>query len=125
VRVKDRYEGIRIVVHPECTPEVVSLSDYAGSTAFIKDIVEKSGPGTKWAIGTELNFVNRIKNENPDKLVVPIKESGCSDMSKVTPQRLLAVLEGLLDNRYPGRVEVEAGVSKDAKTALKRMLEVS
>lgn len=125
MRVKDRYEGIRVVVHPECTPEVVSLSDYAGSTAFIKDIVEKSGPGTKWAIGTELNFVNRIKNGNPDKLVVPIRESGCSEMSKVTPQKLLAVLEGLLDNRYPGRVAVEDSVAKDAKAALKRMLEVS
>lgn len=125
MRVKDQYEGIRVVVHPECTPEVVSLSDYAGSTAFIKDIVEKSGPGTKWAIGTELNFVNRIKNGNPDKLVVPLRESGCSEMSKVTPQKLLAVLEGLLDNRYPGRVAVEDSVAKDAKAALKRMLEVS
>jgi quinolinate synthase len=125
VRIKDQYEGIRIVVHPECTPEVVSLSDYAGSTAFIKDIVERSGPGTKWAIGTEWNFVKRIKNENPDKLVVPLRESGCSEMSKVTPRRLLAVLEGLLDNRYFGRVEVEAGIAKDAKMALKRMLEVS
>lgn len=125
VRAKDRYDGIKIVVHPECTPEVVSLSDYAGSTAFIKDIVERSGPGTKWAIGTELNFVKRIKVGNPDKLVVPLRESGCSDMSKVTPQRLLAVLEGLLDNRYPGRVAVEGSVSKDAKKALERMLEVS
>ncbi len=122
--VRKEYEGIRVVVHPECTPEVISVSDYAGSTSFIKDVVEKSESGSRWAIGTEFNFVNRIKTDNPDKIIIPLKKSVCADMSKVTPEKLLRVLEGLIEHNHSGCVFVEKDVSRDAKIALERMLEI-
>jgi quinolinate synthase len=124
INIRNKQEGIRIAVHPECVPEVVFLSDFSGSTSFIKDVVEKSESGSKWAIGTELNFVNRIKNDNPDKTIMPINESVCSDMSKITPENLLRVLEGLIENAHFGKVTVDTGTARDAKIALDRMLEI-
>lgn len=123
--VRREYEGIKVIVHPECTAQVVFLSDFAGSTSFIKSTVEESPPGTKWAIGTEINFVERIDRENPHKIIVPLRGSRCGEMARVTPSKLLELLEGLAAGQCPGRVVVEGDTAKDAKIALERMLEVS
>ncbi len=124
-RVRELYPGISVIVHPECTQDVASIADAAGSTSFIKNAIEKSAPGSKWAVGTEFNFVDRLKRENPDKLVIPLKRSGCSDMAKVSPIKLLHVLEGLIDGELRGRVFVDADIVRDARTALERMLGLS
>jgi len=123
--VRNKTQGIKVIVHPECTAEVVALSDFAGSTSIIKHTVETSEPGSKWAIGTEWNFVNRIMMYNPDKFIVPLKRSVCSDMTKIKPRHLLQVLEGLQEGKLHGRVNVEEGIMEDARTALQRMLEIS
>jgi quinolinate synthase len=122
--VRKEYEGIKLIVHPECTPEVYSLADYAGSTNFIKKTVDSSPAGSKWAIGTEFNFVNRIKRENPDKLVVPLSEHRCREMAKVTPEKLLVVLEGLVRGELINRVTVDPEIARLAKVALNTMLEM-
>ncbi|MCX5805861.1 MAG: quinolinate synthase NadA [Proteobacteria bacterium] len=124
-RVKKEHGGIKVVVHPECIPEVVDISDFNGSTSFIKDVVERSEAGSKWAIGTEINFVNSIKAANPDKLVIPLKTSGCREMAKVTPEKLLYVLEGLIEGKPLDRVSVDESYIELARTALKRMLEIA
>ncbi len=59
---RERYPGIKIMVHPECMREVVDMSDEIGSTGAILKAVETAPPGSKWAIGTELHLVNRLKN---------------------------------------------------------------
>ena len=122
--VRNKAHGIKLIVHPECTPAVVALSDFVGSTSVIKHTVETSEPGSRWAIGTEWNFVNRIKMQNPDKFIVPLKKSVCSDMTKITPHYLLQALEGLMEGKLHGRMIVEEGITEDARTALKRMLEI-
>jgi quinolinate synthase len=122
--VRKKYDNIKVVVHPECTPDVVGISDFAGSTSFIKDVVEQSDAGSKWAIGTEINFVNSIKDANPDKFVIPLKTSGCREMAKVTPEKLLHVLEGLIKGAPLRPVFVDALYVEHARTALKRMLEI-
>jgi quinolinate synthase len=122
---KAHGEDINIIVHPECIPEVVRLSNYVGSTSFIKDIVERAPSGSKWAIGTEINFVNRIKRGNPDKLVVPLREWGCREMAKVTSLKLLNILESLVEGRPLQEVIVDPEMAKYAKIALERMLEIS
>jgi quinolinate synthase len=122
--VRKRYDGVKVIVHPECTPEVYGLADFAGSTSFIKSKVETSEPGSKWAIGTEWNFVNRIKTENADKLVVPLRVEKCKEMAKVTPSKLLRVLEGLTEGRLSHRVRVDPKTALEAKIALDRMLEL-
>jgi quinolinate synthase len=124
-RIKKEHDGIKVVVHPECIPEVVDISDFNGSTSFIKDVVEHSEAGSKWAIGTEINFVNSIKAANPDKLVIPLRTSGCREMAKVTPEKLLYVLEGLIEGKTLDHVSVDESYIELARTALKRMLEIA
>lgn len=123
--LRNKYDGIKIVVHPECSPDVVNLSDFSGSTSFIKNIVENSDAGSKWAIGTEINFVNSVIKSNPDKFIMPLKVSGCNDMEKVTPEKLLYVLEGIMEGRKINPVYIDESYIELARTALKRMLEVN
>ncbi len=62
-----KFPGIKILVHPECSMEVVDRSDVRGSTSKIIRTIEESPTGTKWAIGTELHLVNRLKHEHPEQ----------------------------------------------------------
>ncbi len=123
--VKKAYDDISVIVHPECTPDVVKLSDYAGSTSFIKNTVEAAPAGSKWAIGTEINFVNRLKADNPDKFIVPLKEWECREMAKVTILRFLAVLENLVEGKAQTEVTVDPANAEYAKIALERMLSIT
>ena len=123
--IRKQYEGIKVIVHPECTPDTINVSDLAGSTSFIKNTVEKSAPGSSWAIGTEINFVNRIKKENPDKLIIPLLDSGCREMAKITLEKLLLVLEDLAEGRAVNPVLVDGTYAEHARLALKRMLEIT
>lgn len=123
-KLKSSDNDLKVIVHPECFPEVCALSDYVGSTSFIKKTVEESPPGSKWAIGTEWNLVRRLEINNPDKVIIPITESRCCQMAKVTPEKLLHVLEGLLIGELRGRVVVPEKVAEGARIALKRMLEI-
>ena len=116
---------MKIIVHPECIPEVVRLSDYVGSTSFIQDTVAKAPSGSRWAIGTEIHFVDRIRRDNPDKLILPLRDCACREMAKVTPLKLLAVLEDLVDGKPLPGVTVEPETAKYARVALDRMLEIS
>ncbi len=124
-RLRREHTGIKVVVHPECTPGTYNLADYAGSTSFIRNIVGGSEPGSKWAIGTEWNFVDRIRAANPDKLVVPLKEERCKEMAKTTPRKLLHILQGLTEGKLLNRVVVDPDVAREARIALKRMLELA
>ena len=123
--LKRKHPGINIIVHPECTPEVYQAANFAGSTSFIKRTIESAEAGSQWAVGTEWNFVNRLKTENPDKVIIHLKESWCRDMADVTPEKLADVLEGIVDGRYTGRVTVDVEIARYAKIALERMLEIS
>jgi quinolinate synthase len=116
---------MKIIVHPECTPEVVRLSDYVGSTSFIRDTVAKAPPGSQWAIGTEIHFVDRIKRDNPDKLIVPLRDWACREMARVTPMKLLTVLESLTEGKPLPGVIVDPEIAIYARIALDRMLEIS
>jgi len=122
--VKKTYGDISVIVHPECVPGVVRLSDHVGSTSFIKNTIEAAPAGSRWAIGTEINFVECIREDNPDKLIVPLKAWECRDMAKVTPLKFLAVLENLIEDRPQPEVAVDAGNAKYARVALERMLTI-
>ncbi len=124
---RERESQIRIIVHPECPMEVVDLADEAGSTSYIIRQVEKSPPGSKWAIGTEFNLVNRLADEHPEQLIVSLSPdpSYCRTMNLITPEKLARVLEGLVQGEIVNRVTVSSDVARDARTALERMLEVS
>jgi quinolinate synthase len=126
-QVRARHPGITVVSHPECRWEVAQLSDDVGSTEHIIRRVTGGDPGTKWAIGTEIHLVNRLKNENPDRFVVPLDDCGClcSTMFRIDAPHLLWTLENLLEGRVVNQISVPSDVARDARIALGRMLEIA
>jgi quinolinate synthase len=124
---RERVPDIRVIVHPECMMEVVDLADEAGSTAHIIRRVEASPPGTKWAVGTEFNLVNRLKNEHPDKFIVSLstRPSYCKTMGRITLEKLVCIVEGLARGEVINRITVPPDVAHFARAALERMLEAT
>ena len=124
---REQTSDIRIIVHPECTMEVVDLADEAGSTANIVRRVEESPPGTKWAIGTEFNLVNRLQDEHPEQYITSLSSepSYCRSMGLITIDNLARVLEGLLEGKIIHPITVRPDVATAARVTLERMLEVS
>ncbi len=123
---RERDPEVRVIVHPECMMKVVDLADEAGSTAYIIRRVEESPPGSKWAIGTEFNLVNRLKNEHPDKFIASLSEkpSLCRTMNLITMEKLACVLEELAQGEIVNQVTVPPDVARHARVALEWMLEV-
>jgi quinolinate synthase len=117
-----RDPGCRIVVHPECDPEVVGSSDYSGSTSKIKKMVEESPQGSRWVVGTELNMVRRLKALNPGKSIEPLDSQVCLNMAKNTRRDLLAALLAVREGDNSTEVLVPAGTAADAREAVERML---
>ena len=123
--IKKTHGDISVIVHPECTPDVVNLSDHVGSTSYIKSTIEAAAAGTKWAVGTEVNFVNCLRADNPDKLIIPLRECECRDMSHETLLKFLTVLENILEGKDQPEVTVDPGDARYARVALERMLAIT
>ncbi len=121
-----KVPGIKIIVHPESPYEVVHQADLYGSTEMIIAAVKESSPGTTWAIGTEINLVQRLKEQHPDKTIYLLAETAClcDTMSRVTPDNLLWVLDNLAAGKVVNQITVDAETAKGAKLALDRMLEI-
>ncbi len=121
VEMRERFPGAKIVVHPECTREVVELADAVGSTGFIVNYVENAPPGSTIIIGTEINLVDRLAHENPDKNIFDLYYSLCPNMFKITPEKLRDCLREIGGRNV---ISVPEHVKKDALVALNRMLEL-
>ena len=117
---------VNVVVHPECVREVVDAADYNGSTEFIRKTVEGAPAGTSWAIGTEINMVNRLRDENPDKRIFCLDPvvCPCATMYRIHPAYVLWVLEGIMAGVGINVVQVDSDTKRQALVALERMLEV-
>ncbi|MFY0696943.1 MAG: quinolinate synthase NadA [Balneola sp.] len=118
---------MKILVHPECTYDVVQASDLAGSTNFIIETLNDANPGSKWAIGTEMNLVNRLKDEHPDKTIVSLNPfmCPCLTMNRIDLPHLLWSLEKLEQGEVVNQISVSQEVTKNALLSLERMLERS
>ncbi len=123
-QVRNALSGVKVLVHPECKNEVVAAADVAGSTEMIIRTVEESAPGSKWAIGTELNLVQRLANENTDKDIVFLDKTVCycSTMNRIDLPHLVWALESLVEGNVVNQIKVESETAKFAKVALDRML---
>jgi quinolinate synthase len=123
-QLREKFPGIQIIAHPECTAEVVAESDHVGSTEGIIKAITASEPGSKWAVGTEHHLVNRLAAKLPDRMIVPLSPfaCNCATMYQIDPPNLLEVLEGLVDGRVINRITVPEDVAKSALVALERML---
>jgi quinolinate synthase len=122
--VRKKLPGVKVLVHPECQHDVVSNADVVGSTEMIIKTVSQSPVGAKWAIGTELNLVQRLANENPDKQIVFLDKTVCycSTMNRIDLPHLVWAMESLVGGRLINQIKVEDEVAKYAKVALDQML---
>ena len=122
--LRERVPGIQILVHPECTHEVVQASDLNGSTNYILKTIAEAPAGSKWAIGTEMNLVNRIIQENPDKEIVSLNPflCPCLTMNRIDLPHLLWSLEMLEQGEVVNQIVVPEEIAKHAVLALDRML---
>jgi len=124
--IRRLHPEIKILVHPECPQEVFELADVAGSTSFIIRTVEAAPPGSKWAIGTELHLVNRLKQEHPEQeihFLSPVL-CMCATMYRIDLAHLCWSLENLAAGSPVNTIEVDEETARWSLMALERMLEV-
>jgi quinolinate synthase len=123
-KARAEHPGVRVIVHPECPMAVVDAADEAGSTDYIRKAIAAATEPTTFAIGTEINLVQRLAAQYPqheifclDPVVCP-----CSTMYRIHPGYLAWVLEGLVAGETLNRITVPASVADPARIALERML---
>ncbi|MGL5808586.1 MAG: quinolinate synthase NadA [Nocardioides sp.] len=124
LRAKD--PAITVVVHPECTQDVVLRADLVGSTEFIIATIEQAEPGTSWAVGTELNLVQRLARRHPDKNIAFLDRNVCycSTMNRIDLPHLVWAMESLVDGIVVNQIRVDPDTERYAKIALQRMLDL-
>lgn len=124
---RHRHPGVRVIVHPECPIEVVQAADENGSTDYIKKAIEAAEPGGIFAIGTEINMVQRLANEHPEHTIFCLDSiiCPCSTMYRIHPSYLAWVLESLERGEIVNRITVPEGVAVPARVALERMLSLN
>ena len=124
---RKQYPGIKVIVHPECHETVVDKADLVGSTEFIIKTVSAAPAGTAWAVGTELNLVNRLKREQQDKRVFFLSSTvcQCATMFRIDAPHLCWAMENLADGHVVNRIVVPEDDKAWAKIALDRMMAVS
>jgi quinolinate synthase len=124
--VRARVPGVQVIAHPECTYEVTTAADQVGSTEYIIRAISEAPAGTAFAVGTELNLVQRLAHDNPDKTIVFLDKSVCycSTMNRIDLPHLVWALESLVAGDVPNVITVEETVARHAKSALQQMLEL-
>ena len=116
----------KILVHPECPQEVNDIADISGSTSKIIETVRKAPAGTKWAIGTELHLVNRLKKEHPEQEIHFLSPlvCMCATMYRIDLAHLCWCLENLVQGSVVNQIVVREEIANWSLIALERMLTV-
>ena len=125
-RARKAYPGVKVIVHPECSMDVVNAADGTGSTAYIVKEIANAPAGSAVAVGTVINLVNRLAAQYPDKTVFCLDPvvCPCSTMYRIHPAYLAWALENIEQGNIVNRITVDEDTAPDAKIALQRMLEV-
>ncbi len=124
--MRAQHPGVQVLAHPECSRAVCEAADFVGSTEQIIRFVREAPAGSRFAIATELNLVNRLRLQHPDKPIWFLSPMVCmcSTMFRTDPQHLLAALRDIRDGRPGNRIVVPAEIAQSAKVALRRMLDL-
>jgi len=125
--MRRKHAGIRILAHPECSRAVCEISDFVGSTEAIIQYVDKATTGQAFAIGTELNLVNRLRLKYPDKPIYFLSPTVCmcSTMFRTDPQHLYTALLGIAEGHISNQIKVSEVDQRWAKLSLNRMLQLA
>lgn len=123
-QVRERVPGVNVLVHPECSHDVVTAADVVGSTEFIIRTIEQAPAGSSWAIGTELNLVRRLAQRHPDKHITFLDSTVCycSTMNRIDLPHLVATLESLAAGKVVNQITVPERVAHWSRVALQQML---
>ena len=119
-------DGI-VIVHPECSHEVVEIADQVGSTDYMIAAVSAAAAGSTIAVGTEIHLVDRLAREHPDRTVLSLDPlvCPCSTMFRIDLPHLAWVLDGLVAGEVRNRITVDEATAADARVALERMLAIA
>lgn len=125
--IKKNSPETTVIVHPECSYEVFKAAHMAGSTSYIINTIKEAKPGTKWAIGTEINLVNRLAAEYPHLEITSLSpyQCLCTTMYRVRPRWLLESLRAIKRENPINIIKVPDSVKKNSLKALDTMLNIS
>jgi len=120
IRLKQEYPQAKVVVHPECRPEVIALADEALSTGGMIRYARREDV-SEMIVGTEIGIIHRLRKENPDKKFIPLSEQAiCPNMKLITLEKVLWSLEEMSP-----QIKVPEAIRLRAKAAVDRMLAVA
>ena len=125
--IRKQHPDVHVVVHPECTHDVVVKADSYGSTEKIRNIIAQGKPGDVFAVGTEINLVSRLAQEYPDRTVLSLNPNVCvcSTMYRIDGPHMLWVMDNLLEGKVVNQIVVPEPTASEAKLALQRMLDIA
>lgn len=123
--LRQKDSSMRIIVHPECSHDVVQAADDNGSTKYIIETINNAPAGSKWAIGTEMNLVKRLIAENPDKRIISLNTNMCPclTMNRIDLPHLLWALETIVAGGKGNVISVDSIITAQSIDALNRMLQ--
>jgi quinolinate synthase len=126
LKIKETHPQMKVIVHPECSFDVVSEAHDNGSTSYIINEIEKAPSGSEFAVGTEINLVNRLSQQFPDKKIISLSpyQCLCTTMYRVRPRWLLASFRAIKDNKPINIITVPEEIKANSLKALDRMLAV-
>jgi len=128
-QIKAHEPETTVIVHPECTYEVVQKADLSGSTEKIRKAVASAEPGSKWAIGTEVHMVNRLAKEAAERdvhvRILSDCQCLCTTMYRIDPPHLLWALDNLAEGEVINPIKVDAETRKWSLVSLRRMLDIT
>ena len=124
--IKKKYPAITVIVHPECPFDVVTASDDSGSTSYIIEKISQAPAGSSFAVGTEINLVNRLAAKFPDKTIISLSpyQCLCTTMYRIRPRWLLASFRAIKDNKPINIINVPEDIARSSMKALDRMLAI-
>ncbi|MDP6060672.1 MAG: quinolinate synthase NadA, partial [Pirellulaceae bacterium] len=128
-QIRSQWPDVKVIVHPECRYEVVQKADMTGSTEGIRKSIENGQPGTRWAVGTEVNMVNRLAAAAAQRgqtvRILSDCQCLCTTMYRIDMPHLLWTLDNLSEGRIVNQIKVDPKVTEGALTALDRMLKLT
>lgn len=124
--VKKKDPSMTVIVHPECNFETTQAADDNGSTSYIIDKIAKAPAGSRFAVGTEINLVNRLAQQHKDKTIVSLSpyQCLCTTMYRVRPRWLLASFRAIKENKPINIISVPEDIARSSMKALDRMLAI-
>jgi len=116
--LRQEYPQTKVVVHPECTPEVIALADEVASTSGMCRYARRDEV-REMVVGTEVGLIHRLRKENPGKRFIPVSEQAiCPNMKLITLEKVLWSLEEMSP-----QVKVPEDIRLKAIAAVDKMLQ--